>query len=532
MRALYLIMIVSYVALILFLLVSLYRGLVRSRIFDIRAAIMRTGAYALSLITLAGVYYMIVYFISLFILRDTDLKYITSQVSPLNAVVAVLLAFIFQPVKRFFDKVTDKFFYKKSYNSDEFIVNLNNTLSNATNLEQLLKNVSKDIARTMKAKFVFFSIKASSDDFVSYGTKSWSRLPQADIDELTAYSDQNGGVTIASRLEPTDSVYALMHSHRIEIVLQLKHSNQTVGLLFIGEREISGYSKRDLRVLMMVTNELVIAIQNALYVQKILDLNYGLQERVHDATKELRSSNSQLQRLDKAKDEFVSMASHQLRTPLTSVKGYISMVLEGDVGKITDAQRKVLSEAFTSSERMVHLINDFLNVSRLQTGKFLIEKTPVDLDLMVRQELNSLETTAKSRGLTFKYKGPKKALPQLMLDDSKVRQVIMNFADNAIFYSPKASKIEVELAQKGDKIVFKVKDHGIGVPRSERSQLFTKFYRASNARKQRPDGTGVGIFLAKKVIDAHDGKIIFESTEGKGSVFGFELSEKDLKVQE
>jgi signal transduction histidine kinase len=198
------------------------------------------------------------------------------------------------------------------------------------------------------------------------------------------------------------------------------------------------------------------------------------------------------------------------------------MVIEGDAGKITDSQKQLLNEAFMSSERMVHLINDFLNVSRLQTGKFIIDKTPVDLSKLVGEEIDSLRPNATGRKLKFIYISPKN-FPLLNLDEGKIRQVVMNFADNAIYYSHENSLITVSLGVEGNEVVFTVKDTGIGVPLKEREHLFSKFYRASNARIQRPDGTGVGIYLAKKVIDSHGGTVIFESTEGKGSTFGFRL---------
>jgi len=123
---------------------------------------------------------------------------------------------------------------------------------------------------------------------------------------------------------------------------------------------------------------------------------------------------------------------------------------------------------------------------------------------------------------------PKK-FPILELDEGKMRQVIMNYADNAIYYSKEGTAIEVALVVEGNRCRFTVKDKGIGVPVDETAQLFTKFYRATNARRQRPDGTGVGLFLAKKVINAHGGDVIFESEEGKGSTFGFSLPIKPIK---
>jgi signal transduction histidine kinase len=198
------------------------------------------------------------------------------------------------------------------------------------------------------------------------------------------------------------------------------------------------------------------------------------------------------------------------------------MLIEGDVGKISADQKQLLNEVFISSERMVRLIGDFLNVSRLQTGKFVIEKHPVDLALLVQRELDGLTQNATARGMKFIYKKPKN-IPILNLDENKIQQVIMNFSDNAIYYSKDKAKITVTLKKVPGYVEFKVIDTGIGVPKAEQPHLFNKFFRATNARRARPDGTGVGLFLAKKVIDDHGGKILFESKEGKGSTFGFRL---------
>ena len=198
------------------------------------------------------------------------------------------------------------------------------------------------------------------------------------------------------------------------------------------------------------------------------------------------------------------------------------MLIEGDVGKVTPQQKHVLTEAFMGSERMVRLISDFLNVSRLQTGKFIIEKHPVDLARLVQQQVDALLPNAAARNMKFMYKIPKN-IPKLELDENKIQQVVMNFADNALYYSRENAKIKISLKKIPGWIEFLVEDSGIGVPQAEQAHLFKKFFSATNARRARPDGTGVGLFLAKKVIDDHNGQIIFESKEGKGSTFGFRL---------
>lgn len=251
-------------------------------------------------------------------------------------------------------------------------------------------------------------------------------------------------------------------------------------------------------------------------------LLYEENQRVLDR---LKKTNKKLVELDETKDEFISMASHQLRTPLTSVKGYMSMVLEGDAGNLSQQQRELLNQAFISSQRMVYLIADLLNVSRLKSGKFIIEKSPVNLAKVVETEIDQLTAMAQSKGLNLKYHKPP-AFPEVGLDETKTRQVIMNFVDNSIYYTKSGGKVEIILKEDSKSVYFMVKDTGLGVPKIEQPKIFTKFFRASNARKARPDGTGLGLYMAKKVIDAQGGNIIFESAENQGSTFGFSFPKK------
>ncbi len=489
-------------------------------LFDVRLAVIRTVVYMLSLLTLAGIYYVLALTISELLLNDVAL------LQPFNVVLALLLAFIFQPIKRFFDRLTKKLFYKDSYNSDDFFASLSRILTSVGDLRNLLERSAYEISTTLKSEQAFFFIQTSVDDghYVCAGTPRHKQLPVEDARSLINARELAKEVVVADLLEDEDPVRRMMVSHQIALILPLVQKDSVLGYLCLGDHRTSGYTKRDIRVLSTIADELVIAIQNALSMHALKELNATLQQRIDEATSELRASNSQLQRLDEAKDEFISMASHQLRTPLTSVKGYISMILDGDVGKVADRQRHLLREAFMSSERMVRLINDFLNVSRLQTGKFIIDKRPADLSKIVSQELESLEISAASRNLKFAYKFTPKKFPILNIDQDKLRQVIMNFTDNAIFYSSEHTTIKINLSIDEKEALFTVKDTGIGVPKDEQARLFNKFFRASNARKQRPDGTGVGLFLAKKVIVAHGGEVVFESKENKGSVFGFRLS--------
>ncbi len=353
-----------------------------------------------------------------------------------------------------------------------------------------------------------------------------------DLDKHNQWlSSQTRMMTISARSITTDDlsdltglssneITALRHELPVQsvVIIKLMARHRLVGLMVVGlTQEKHDINEKENTLLERLSEAVGIAIDNRLLFEE--------NQRV---LKQLQRTNEKLKALDETKDEFISMASHQLRTPLTSVKGYLSMVIEGDSGKITASQHKLLDQAFISSQRMVYLIADLLNVSRLRTGKFIIEAVPTNLAEAVQGEVEQLEETAAGRKLELKYEKPKD-FPMLMLDETKIRQVIMNFVDNAIYYTPAGGHINIEVKDLPTSVEFTVMDDGLGVPKHEQHHLFTKFFRAGNAKQARPDGTGLGLFMAKKVIVAQGGSLIFKSEEGKGSTFGFSFAKSKLK---
>ena len=511
--------------LILPVLIVFFYAIIRYSLFDLRLAFVRSAAYIASIALLGAIYLLAAVGLPSWFFDDA----MQIDVSIYFVILSFLLFIIFQPVRRFFDGITDRLFYRDNYSENDFFSKFTRLLVTGRELRSLLERASIEIADTLKAEQVFFTVFRGEGRYVTAGTVGYDRMSNKDALILAQAIGRSSKVVTADQFASNQSVKRLLLSYRITLVVPLRRGSELLGFLMLGEHKGRPYTARDLRVLETISDELTIAIENAVAVQEVKELNATLQQRIDDATDELRRSNAELQRLDQAKDDFVSMASHQLRTPLTSVKGYISMVLDGDVGEVSPEQQKLLSEAFTSSNRMVHLINDFLNVSRLQTGKFMLDRQLTDLAQLVRQEVVSLQSTAKSRDLKIVCSIPK-VMPKLYIDEGKMRQVVMNFIDNAMYYSPAGSRISVKVEIVDDNLEVTVKDAGMGVPQEEQANLFTKFFRASNARRQRPDGTGVGLFLAKRVVYEHGGRIIFHSKEGKGSTFGFSLPVKRLSL--
>ncbi len=232
--------------------------------------------------------------------------------------------------------------------------------------------------------------------------------------------------------------------------------------------------------------------------------------------------------IERMKTEFVSISAHQLRTPLSAIKWILKMILDGDLGPLLKTQKEYLEKAYTSNERMINLINDLLNVSRIEEGRFLYRLEPADLRKIIEDILNTYKKEIQKKKLEVSFRKPRK-FPSILLDKEKIGIAVQNLIENAIRYTPEKGKIILSLKKKNKEIEFFVKDTGIGIPKEQQARIFSKFFRAKNAVKMEPNGSGLGLFVTKKIIEAHGGKIWFESEEGKGTTFYFTLPLKLLK---
>ena len=512
-----------------FLAVSVWTAMltyavIQHRFLDIRLTVVRALAYLLALGAVSLLYSVLIVVISQFFLGGAGASFPSYDIF-----LVIFVALTFHPLRVFFDRITRRLFYRNAYDTQEVLDRINDVFTRTVNLHTITKQTLEIVDTVLRPQFSILFITSPGGSLEHIQTMNKTKKDAKELFKLTESKlPQLALIDEISRESPR--LAKRMTQLNVSIIVRVEISNQQLGYLFFGFKENGSiYTSQDINLIRLITDGLSVSVQNALRFDEIQAFNATLQRRINEATEELRRSNTQLQRLDQAKDEFVSMASHQLRTPLTSVKGYISMVLEGDAGKLSAMQKQLLGEAYTSSERMVHLINDFLNVSRLQTGKFTIERRGVDLAKVVKKEVESLATTAQAHNLTLDYHAPS-YFPILYVDEAKLGQVVMNFIDNAIYYSPEQATITVRLETIAGEAVLTVQDKGIGVPKDEQAHLFTKFFRATNARRQRPDGTGVGLFLAKKVVVAHGGTMVVESEEGKGSTFGFRLPIKKLSA--
>jgi signal transduction histidine kinase len=498
-------------------------AIVKHRLFDIRAAVSRSVAYLLIVLTMALLYGVLLFGVVNVLFPGSDKEFLRQVIS---VILVVPLAVSFQSIKLFFDRITSQIFYRTFYEPQQVLYELSTTLVHAVDTKTITTESSNVLRKAIPATSLEFWLKADEAEHEHEHSESLQLLGK--LYQSTKADD----VIIIDEYPRHPEIIRQLRDQNVAALVRLRTNSGDLGFMTLSFKS-SGemYSEQDVRLLRISADEIAISLQNAVHFEAIQRFNATLQDKIQQSTRELRHTNEKLRALDETKDDFISMASHQLRTPLTSVKGYLSMVIEGDAGEINETQRKMLSQAYTSSQRMVYLIADLLNVSRLKTGKFVLESAPTELSKMIDEEIGQLTETAAARSLTLNYDKPVD-FPTLMLDETKTRQVLMNFIDNAIYYTPKDGHITIELKDTGPTVEFRVIDDGIGVPKSEQHHLFTKFYRAGNARKARPDGTGLGLFMAKKVITAQNGVLIFDSKEDKGSTFGFIFDKAKLAAAE
>lgn len=245
---------------------------------------------------------------------------------------------------------------------------------------------------------------------------------------------------------------------------------------------------------------------------------------------EVAHANQKLGELDAAKSDFISVAAHQLRTPLTGIKWSYTALLDKTTGPLNVDQKEIAEKGLSAINQSIDLINDLLNVAHLEEGNLDFVFKKQSLIPIIKKAVNGIDLITEEKKIKVTSKIPNETdFPELTLDGDKIALAIANLLDNAVKYTPIGGRIDFSVSQDQGLIIISVQDSGIGIPKSQKGRLFSKFFRADNATKVQTSGTGLGLFMVKNIIDRHGGKIIVESEEGKGTTFIVTLPEITAK---
>jgi len=241
------------------------------------------------------------------------------------------------------------------------------------------------------------------------------------------------------------------------------------------------------------------------------------------ANQAFQTANQRLKELDQLKTEFISVASHQLRTPLSAIKWSLKMLMDKDAGPLTKQQVEMLSKSYQSNERMIVLINDLLDVSRIEENRFSYTFVEESADPILRELIDEMQHTAQEKRITLRYDPGPQPYPVNRLDAQKIHLALQNLLDNALKYTPVGGTITLRLRTEGEEAVVSVQDSGVGIPVHQQTHVFSKFFRGDNVIRMQTEGTGLGLFIAHSIVQKHHGRIWFESHEGKGTTFYISL---------
>ncbi len=268
----------------------------------------------------------------------------------------------------------------------------------------------------------------------------------------------------------------------------------------------------------------IIVMTLSIFMVRSVVVEVKRKEELQDMSDRLARANEELRKLDNAKSEFISIASHQLRTPLTAIKGFLSLIMEGSYGKVSPEIQDVLNKVYASNDRIVQLVENLLNISRIESGRIQYQFEKSSIEDILKDLSDMFFVMAKNKNLTLTFTIPKKKFPLLYMDAGKIREVISNLIDNAFKYTEKGG-VNVALEQRGAVARITVSDTGMGIEAATIPHLFSKFIRGSKeASRVNVAGTGLGLYVGRSFIEAHHGKIWIESEgAGKGSRFIVEL---------
>lgn len=329
------------------------------------------------------------------------------------------------------------------------------------------------------------------------------------------------------RLHPLHQQLAFLTKAKSVLSVPLKVKDRVLGSLTVDRTDEQSISEEDLSLMTTLANQVAIALDNADAYHKIEELNVGLEARVRERTsalehlnKDLEGANVKLKEMDRLKSAFVSIVSHELRTPMTSIKGYVENMLDGLTGSLAERQRRYLERILHNSARLTRMINELLDLSRIEAGQMHLQRRPAAAADLIEEVVEGLQGLAHAKGIDLTIVTPTGS-PSIDGDRDKLHQVLTNLIHNAIKFTATGGRVCIETAERQEGCLqVTVADTGCGIPAAELDKIFYKFYRGNDVAAE-TRGAGLGLAISKNLVELHGGRIWVESQPGAGTRFMF-----------
>lgn len=490
-------------------------SIIKHRLMEIRLVIARSLAYTLLLAILATLYTIGIFSVSPYFLG----KQITIQQMIVSSTLALILALTYEPLKKLLESHTDKIFFKGKYNTDEVILTLTTTIASTFKLKELTQRTLHDLLKALHIAHGAFITYGKDGKFLIIQE---GNLKHPNYDKETIYKLLSLKRRVILDEEKEMKNKQLLRKLNMVVSLPLREHGKNEGLLLLGEKKTGEiYTQQDVNVLDIFVPEMSLAIRNASSYEEIQRFNVTLREQIEKATGELKIAHGKLQELDKLKDEFLGVASHELRTPITSIKA-LAQVLHRKSERENNTKNILLLERIDKqADRITNLINDLLNISNIEAGKLILREEEFNFDSMVRRVVSEVQYTTDTHKILVE--GEIKRM--VYGDDNRLEQVMSNLLTNAIKYSPGGKDVSVRLSDENDHVLVGIQDSGEGIAKKDQKKIFKRFYRSAVEDKN-ISGFGLGLYISAEIIRRHKGKIWVESELGKGSTFYFTVPYK------
>lgn len=511
-------------------------AIVRYRLMDIRLIFTRSIIYAVLVLFVNAAFISVTYISSLYIAEDSFGNKIGSFI-----ITAFLVVIFLEPLKKLLARITNQFFFKAEIDYPALTRELTSIINEEIVLSTLVKRFSDAVQKQLHLQGITILLSVGKDNFIEpeeliSANKSKRRkarelssgflIKELNKSKKILIIDELDRKIADSRVDQVRNYYEKVReefdSTKAYTIVPILNKERLDAIILLS-RKLSGeaFSDNDIQLFEVLAPQMASGIQKARLYQEAKEFGVKLQKEVKKATADLVAANEKLKELDVAKSEFMSIASHQLRTPLTGIMGYLSMITDGDYGEVNPEQKPVLKDSLEATKRLIRMVNIFLNATRIEAGRFILNYSNVPFHESIEAVYKELKPTADAKKVTLTYE--KSELPNVDVDPDKIKDVILNLIDNAIKYSPEGAVKVWGTSDKKNVHVY-VKDTGVGIPKDEAPNLFNKFTRGSGIARVEPNGSGLGLFIAKKIVEEHGGRIWVESEgEGKGSTFQFEI---------